>query len=1129
MNVRCPHCSAVFPAGPSPDSGPRTVECPLCLLRFEPTSESAVSVKQAQPARAQPADDEFERYGSGSGNTSMVAGHGHTVPLMTSRAAPIAPPTRDEDLDLGVDHEEDIDFDSLLSDAVGAVEKHERPAGGVVAPPPSGRTNPFARISAPRAGGGVVAAAPIESVFGPDRPASRSSPSIAASKPEAQAQTQALAAGAGPFQPFSNAHATSDFLSGFGAGQAPATGTAAPAEEDSLFEVPGTYTKPQDDDLPGRRSSGPGNRGKVGPSVARATKGTAVKQRKKGLSFDRLLGSAMVLAVLGIVTDYLGLGLFASKLWRPEPPAATKIDRPLPKDLATPVALDDTRKAYELELARLDKVLKLRPDNPGLQARRAAVYLDLLERYPEALQEDPEVKKGFDQLQKAGKLAGPRLLALEALSRGDIAAALKQYDALKVGSADDRATATRVQLLDFLSRLERQALDAPGLTAAPEVDPLRMSGADDPTMAQARVLLEAAVGPARGSSSYAKLQVLQAQVADHMGLPAEVSAVLTPFVIQAPQHLEARLLLASALMDTGKTNEGQSQLDQVTLGLVGNTKAAAVSRTLALATARMAARHGDREGQLQALATIVQANPSDELAVVRLARLQLAEKRLDDAQKLLTSGKKSQKFKSVAFVVVTVEYWLTVNRTDDANAELKEARKVHKDSLELEYLGGQVEDKQQKYATARDSFAHVLLKEPRHLRASIRLAELQSQSGRHGDALATLERARASVGDEENILRLLAEELAALKREGEARAMLDKLLALAPDNRRYLLRAAQMDLQAGNADRALDFLRKLRAQKALDRPAAIQLARALAEKKSFAEAAGTVGPFADQATTDVEVNTLTGQLLLDAGDVEKASVYISRAVQTANGKNAEALFQYGRLAFKRGDVAAGTSRIRQAIGQDALAHEYRYALAHFLLDVKGETSARLVAVEELETIERSADALAGAGRPVKYLPDVHRALARANLESFQYAKAVRHLREVLAKLPDDVETKSQLGKALYFLADPQCGKVLREVLSQRPGDARAALYLGLHLLNKRQSVDALQWLQRATQANDRKLAEAWYHIALVYKGREQIVPALRAVDTYLERAEKDDTYRADAISLRRNLESLSLGKKKKPK
>ncbi len=1053
--------------------------------------------------------------------------------------------------------DDEVDFEALLSDAVGAVEKYDRGA-----PPPSSRSNPYVRISAPRSGGPAPVAV-TESVFGATDGAreplgaganktgvlqtgtSRSSARISQVAPnlETQAPTQVLSggsgAGAGGFQPFVNTHATADFLAGFGtpagAGSADSNqpfdpfaaaggGHAAPKEDDSLFESPGSYS-PTDSDQPRSRPPSDLNPARPIASVAPATSG-AVKSKKPLLTFDRLLGFAMVLAAAGVVTDYLGLGLFARNLWSPPPPPA-RAERPLPKDLATPVLLDDTRKAYELELARLDKALKVRPDSTGLQLRRVSVYLDLLERYPESIQEDPEIKRGFDELVKSGKFAGPRLMALEALTRADVAGALAQYDALKVGSSDDRGVAARVRLTDFVQRVEGQALNNPGLTAAPEIDPLQVSGAEEPGLVEAKAMLDATLAEARGAPNASKLTVLQAEFNDRMGKPAEVIAALEPLVAKAPDHLDARLLLGSAYLESGRLDDAHKQLDHITLALQGDVKAPAVPRKLAFAHARLAARHGDREAQIAALNGQVQANPGDEVAVVRYTRLALAEKHLDDAIKALNAGKKTQKFKSVAFEVVFVEYWLTVNRNEDALAELREATKLYKDSIELLYLRGQVEDKQAHFATARDYFSQVLQREPKHLRASIRLAELQATSNRHDEALATLDRARAAVGDEETLLRMRAETLVALKRDDEARKVLEQLLALAPENRKYLLRAAQMDLKAGQTDQALTYLRKLRTQKALDREAAVQLARALGDKKDYGEAASTIEPFADQFAADVELNCMAGEYWLDANQLEKAATYINRAVQTANGKSAMALFQWGRLAFKKGDVGAGTTRIRQAIALDPMAHQFRYELGRTLIGVKNDANSRKVAVEELETIVRSSEGLAAAGHPVKYLPDVHRQLARAFLDAHDYARAARHLRVVLDKTPDDMESKGELGRALFSLASPQAVPVLREVVARRPGDARAALYLGLSLLSARQTSDALPYLQQAANSGDKRLVEAWYHMALIHKERDQIPQALRAIDTYLERAPADETYRPDAESQRRSLQGSLGGKKKK--
>ncbi len=1147
-----------------PDTGSRTVECPLCLLRFDAKGEGTVSVAQAAPAgRAAPADDEFEQFGLG-GQVQAAINTGLTVPLVSSKGGPSAPPMAPRSTAPAQPQapaDDEVDFEALLSDAVGAVEKYDK-----AAPPPSARSNPYVRISAPRAGG-IGPAAITESVFGATDGAreplgvganrtgvlqtgtSRSStrnPQVAPADTLAPTQLLPGGSGAGPggFQPFVNVNATADFLAGFGTpvGRAPADSNqplgfdpfagagAAPApkgDDDSLFESPGTYS-PADDDRPRSRPISDVTQARVGASVAPPTAGST-KQKKPALSFDRLLGFAMFLAVVGVVTDYLGLGLFARNLWSPPPPPPARAERPLPKDLATPVLLDDTRKAYELELARLDKALKVKPDSTGLQVRRVSVYLDLLERYPEAIQEDPELKRGFDELVKSGRFAGPRLIALEALARVDVAAALAQVDALKVGSSDDRGVAARVRLTDFLQRVEGQALSNPGLTAAPEIDPLQVSGADDPGLVEAAKLLDATLAESRGAANFSKLTVLRAELHDRMARHADVVAALEPFVAKAADHLDARLLLGSAYLETGRLDDAHKQFDHITLALQGDVKAPAMPRKLAFAHARLAARHGDREAQIAALYGQVQANPGDEVAVVRYARLALAEKHLDDAIKALNAGKKNQKFKSVAFEVVFVEYWLTVNRNEDALAELREATKLYKDSLELLYLRGQVEDKQAHYATARDYFSQVLQREPKHLRASIRLAELQAAANRHDEALATLDRARQSVGDEETLLRMRAEELVALKRDDEARKVLEQLLTLAPENRKYLLRAAQMDLKGGQTDRALTYLRKLRTQKALDREAAVQLARALGDKKDFVEAATTIEPFADQFQTDVELNCMAGEYWLDANQAEKAATYIIRAVQTANGKSAMALFQWGRLAFKKGDIGAGTSRIRQAIALDSMAHQFRFELGRTLLGVKNDASSRKVAVEELETIVRSAEGLAAAGHPVKNLPEVHRQLARAFMDAHEYNKAARHLQVVLDKTPDDMESKADLGRALFSLGNPQATKVLRDVMARRPGDSRAAMYLGLSLLNARQTSDALPYLQQAANSGDKRLVEAWYHLALIYKERDQIPQALRAIDTYLERAPADETYRLDAESQRRSLQGSLGGKKKKPR
>ncbi len=1075
-----------------PAGAAKSVECPLCLMRFEAQDEQTASVASISAQRPLPT-----ALPTGESTATMGGPASKTVNLGSSGAG--SPPSKvvatviaDADADI------DIDFESLLSDASNAVDKHTV----------GNRTNPFARIAAPRSG--APAALDQEAIFaGAARRPSQVAPSAFDLAP-----TQVLAPGVSPLSE----------------GRTSATGPSSPAgpalpaaEEESLFES-GAISRAADPDMPRSRPIGiePAER-RPARSAGRGGKTQSKGKVKPLFTFDRLLAAAMLVAAAGVATDYAGLGLFASKLWKAEAPDKNRPQRAVPADLSKAVALDDTRQSYELELARLDKLSKLRKDDEQVRARRITLYLDLYERYPEAL-EEPEIKAGFESLKKAGALPKARLAALEANAKEGPAAALAHADALKAGSPDDRGLLARMYQLDFQMRLRRQALDRPGLTAAPDTDPLRTPAGDDVGLSAAATLIDGVLAQNPKLENAIKFKALRGAIADAQGRYAEAEAILTPLVHVAPENLEVRLTLASALLDAGKAEQAQTHLDKITVTLV-STPQPWVAREQNLIVARQAGRRGDHDSQISALATVLESNPSDELTTVRVARLNMLEKHLDDANKLLVAGKSKHKFRSVAFVVAMTEYWLMVNRNDDALAEISEATKAAPDSLELLYLRGQVEDKQSHYATASNYFAQVLQREPRHLRAAIRLAELQSAAGRHDEALATLEQARKKVGDEENLLRLAAEELGLLKRDDEARRLLSQLLAAQPDNRRYLLRAAQMDLRSGNPDVALTSLRKLRAQKALDRNAATQMTMALVDKKNFAEAAATIEPFADEAPTDIELNTLAGKVELDAQEVEKATVYIGRAVQTANGKSAEALFQYGRLAFRKGDVAQGISRIKQAVEIDTSAHFYRFELARQLLERHPDAPLRKLAVEQLQSVVRSATAFEQIGKPVRYLPEVHRLLAKAFLIDHQYNKAVAALKALLELKPDDLDGKAQLGRCYVEQGNDAGGQILRDVLAHRPGDDHAALFLALHWLRHRQYSDALPLLHQAANSGDKDLAEAWYHLALIYKERDQLPQALKAVETYLERSTSDNYYRADAASLKKVLQT-TLGAKK---
>ncbi|MSP90604.1 MAG: tetratricopeptide repeat protein [Myxococcales bacterium] len=1124
LNVRCPSCSAVFPVA----DGAREAECPLCLLRFAPTDEStttlpgidmptevpdtlgpdvrsgATTVVPTTPSgtgaggpRARSRDpsggfQEAERsptspaafaagFGIGTAMADKEAGQTSARTQgdsgLLARAAAVlggedsqridaSKPTSDV-AEIGFTGTEsgDIDFDSLLSDAVQSVEKRAT----------SPRTNPFGRISAPRSGAGAAA-----DVVGMPTKGRASAPKLAIGAPAAGSDPSSL------FEEGDGSHASSD--------DTIAVDVSAGRDEAVVVARP----RP------------------VAAVAARAHGGVSPLARVRRLA-RALAVLAVLAAMVGMGLEVAGFGWFGSRLWR-SADSTQKRDRnrTVAVDLLTPVELLDTAATYEADVQRLAKIVALRPDDRVVSRELVDRLLDFFERSPASFEPPSPWRPRLDSLRSTVQPFPLRYEVLAAVAGGMFDGKAAALAPLDQGTPDDQEVAARLRLLQFERQLDARALDNPGLTSSPDTDPLRASPVGDVAMEQVRKSLDGLQGHFAKARNWAKFEVLHVAVLDRFGARNGLIERLEAITKRAGDHVEARLVLASVQLEQNHL-EAAEVLAAEGLRLAQEGKLVAAQRNAWLTMARIGVRRGDRAAQAAALQGALAVVERDEVTLIRLGRLLVADKRSADAHKLFTEARKTGSFKSIAYEVALVEYWLQVNRNPDALEEITEATKHHPDSVDLLFLRGQVEDKEQHFATARDYFSQVIAREPRHLRAIQRLAALQAAAGRHDEALATLERGRLVAGDDEGLVSLISDSLMALNRGDEARAAVAKLLEAQPNNRQYLLRAAQMDLRTGQVDRALGYLRTLRSSRALDREAAVQMARALSDKGQPQEAAATLVPFAENAVEDVALNTDAGRYLIDAKDYDRAQTLLHRATQAANGKNAEALFQYGRLAFRRQDVLQGISRTKQAIGLDPTAHAYRFELARSLFELRERDGAREVALRELRTILSSASQYAEFGRPVTYLAAVHRMIARDHLERFRYGQAIPHLEAVLQLAPDDVDALVEVGRSLYMTASPKAERVLKQVLARRPDDAHAALYLGLVSLNRGKSSEALEHLQRAAAANDPGLAEAWYHIALIHKEREQAVAALRAVNEYLRAARPDDTYRRDAETLQRNL------------
>ncbi|HAN30465.1 MAG TPA: hypothetical protein DCQ06_02605, partial [Myxococcales bacterium] len=524
--------------------------------------------------------------------------------------------------------------------------------------------------------------------------------------------------------------------------------------------------------------------------------------------------------------------------------------------------------------------------------------------------------------------------------------------------------------------------------------------------------------------------------------------------------------------------------------------------------------------QIEAMLQMLEIEPNDELTTVRLGRLMLAQKHAQDCQKLLTGGKK-RGMKSVAFEVALVELWLWSNRNDDALSEIKEATQRYPKSVDLLFIRGQVEEQQKHTTTAGDFYAQVIERQPDHLRAALRLSELKARLGRHEDAYQILAQAHSKLGDLPTILEPLARELMALKRLKEARAIFAVLLEQLPNHRGHLLNAARMDLKAGQVDRALKYLKILRDDGVLDQEGAVQMAKALASKGNATDAAETLVSFADRSPNDIRINALCGQYMLNSGDLTRAETLLKRAYKVAQrqGGDAETMFQYGRLAFKKHEVSNAVMRMQEAIKAAPTAHQYRYSFAVSLLKPKvmAEEGVGQLAESNLRFIIDYAPRYAAANNEVDYLADVYRKLAGYYFRTQRAAMAIPLLNQSLSLEPKDVQTKVMLGSALYQVNSPEAQPVLQAILRIQPNNHEAALYLGMTLLNAQKTTEAMKWLQRAVAGKSPKVIEAWYHLALIYRDRRQGQRSKAALKTFIAGTKPDHPLREDAISQYNNL------------
>jgi len=976
--------------------------------------------------------------------------------------------------------------------------------------------------------GGDEASSSLFSSLGADRPAAPEAPGDpligrAPSRPAAPSPVEALAATgrmATLGGPGAAGAGTEDV---FGAGTPPPgrPGRAAPPPEPApsdggLYDLdtgpsgragistPGGLspprTTPSSTSLPGGIAA---RRGGTAPRTERRSTGTS----RRAAPNKRVLtiGAAVLLVGLGLgLTDhgYFGVNL----LFPPPAPSATSSPKvALHLDEVPELPDLDTLDRMTQAIEQADAMAEADPRDPKAAHRALVAFAELWERYPADYLANNRWPVRIEELRKRDPDAPVRLDVLSALSGGHVKEAVAAARKLLGQEPDDNSVRARALLRLHRREVIDRALANPGLVAGPESDPLSVPGPTAELLKEAEVAISAA---RTAEPKRLKFKVLDADVRIARGEYKRAVELLEGVLKDSPDHLEARVYLAEALAGL-KEVERPAELLAQAAGLSARSKGIDIVHRIHLVRARLAAMRGDAAAQVEALEAANVAMPDDELLAVRIGRLHLKADKPDDAGRRLLDCKRRE-CGSIAYEVALCTYWLRVKRLDDAQAELDLATKKFPDSVDLLYLRAQVEFFQKRLLTARELLLQVLQREPAHAQAIMAIVQVLPELGRKEEAVRILEDARKRLGPVVPLLDVLAKLYDELGRTVDAREVLGVLLDAEPNNKRYLLRAASYDLDAGDVDRAAQLLDRVRKLSAIGQESAIVYGRVMQKKGRAKEGWEVIHGFVDQAPGDVELNTLGASLLIDTKDAASALLYLNRAL-AIRPRNAETLYEYGRAELQLHHLSEAVTKLRTAVGFAPEHVDYRFALAEALFDAKSIPGSRRMAVKELEEIVQVLERSRRTGKAAVDNPEVYRMLGRAAAEAGRFPLAHDHYSSLLSIDPEDADALARKGEALYHMSKEDAARpLLLKALERDPRMQRAAYVLGLIANARSKTTEAIDRFLSVVRHGPGEFYDAHFFLGMLYKDRGQKGLAREHLETWLKLAPPESQRRSEA-------------------
>jgi putative PEP-CTERM system TPR-repeat lipoprotein len=679
--------------------------------------------------------------------------------------------------------------------------------------------------------------------------------------------------------------------------------------------------------------------------------------------------------------------------------------------------------------------------------------------------------------------SGWNMMGSIAHAQGNTQAALAGYGkALKLKADYLDALIARASLLFDLKRNEEAARDVAILKQKFPADPrsaylqalLAGQQGNDAEVHAALVAATSALDALPFEAVLTRPQLVLLGGISHysLGQNEKAKTYLGAYLNKFPQHVGARKILASILMNQGDYTKAVAVLEGP-----GHSRPNDPNALSMLASAYMnLGQHAKAVSLLEEAAGMNGGNAPDITANFGLSLIGSGQEALGVVQ--LQKAYAGHPGNARSGLPLAIMY-LKQNQPIQAIQVLQAVTRSEPDNLTALNLLGIAQGIAKDGAAARKTYELVLTKDTKFTPVKLNLARLDLYEGKPDDARRRLLAILKDQPKNQDALFELAQVALASGNTPDAIRWLEKARTSNPNNLRPSLMLVDLYLNTGDVQKALDIAKDAQARNRDNLQALAALGRAYLAVGNRGLARENFKRIQQLAGFDAAWQQRAAQLQISVGDFEGARYSLDKALLSKPG-NFPSLLLKASLENQAGNLDAAEQQAR------TLAVQYPRAAAvqQLLGDIAmkrlryGEAITAYTNALNLEKNSEHALSLYSAytrsgnnSRALEFIrtwvnsypadPSARRALASAYIQTGQLALAQQHYEKLSKQFPNDASIYNDLAYVMLKQGQPGALAIAEKAYQLAPSDANVADTLGWALVEAGQVEKGLRYLREA--------------------------------------------------------------------